>query len=225
MMPKMDGWAVLTALKADRELADIPVVMLTIMSDKEMGYVLGASEYLTKPIDRDRLAGVLEQIPAAAMRRRRAGGRRRRRRPARCSAGRLRSRAGRWSRRKTGGWRWIAWPSTTPALILLDLMMPEMDGFEFLAELRQNRSHGVRFPVVVLTSKDLTPEERRSLTGKVERILQKGDVQPGRAAARGASRSWPCAHRSTSSSTKRWCPPAEDRPGRRQRATTCRRRT
>ena len=61
MMPKMDGWAVLTALKANPRLAEIPVVMLTIVNDSEMGYVLGASEYLTKPIDRDRLAGVIDK--------------------------------------------------------------------------------------------------------------------------------------------------------------------
>ncbi|PYI88408.1 MAG: hypothetical protein DME26_03695 [Verrucomicrobia bacterium] len=52
MMPGMDGWAVLTALKADRTLADIPVIMLTIVDDKNMGYALGASDYLTKPVVR-----------------------------------------------------------------------------------------------------------------------------------------------------------------------------
>jgi CheY-like chemotaxis protein len=55
MMPGMDGWAVLSALMADLTLADIPVIMLTIVEDKRMGYALGASEYLTKPIDRARL--------------------------------------------------------------------------------------------------------------------------------------------------------------------------
>ena len=54
MMPGMDGWAVLTALKADAELADIPVIMLTIVDDKNLGYALGAADYLTKPVDRDR---------------------------------------------------------------------------------------------------------------------------------------------------------------------------
>jgi DNA-binding response OmpR family regulator len=61
-----------------------------------------------------------------------------------------------------------------PSLILLDLMMPEMDGFEFLSELRRNPAWQ-EIPVVVLTSKDLTPEERGMLSGKVERILQKGE--------------------------------------------------
>src|SRR6266849_1105127 len=61
MMPGMDGWAVLSALKADSEVADIPVIMLTIVDDKNLGYALGASDYLTKPIDRDRLVTVLKQ--------------------------------------------------------------------------------------------------------------------------------------------------------------------
>src|SRR5437870_2966081 len=61
MMPGMDGWAVLAALKADPHLADIPVVMLTIVDDQNMGYSLGAAEYLAKPIDRDRLAAVLKK--------------------------------------------------------------------------------------------------------------------------------------------------------------------
>jgi DNA-binding response OmpR family regulator len=61
MMPGMDGWAVLSALKAAADVADIPVVMLTIVDDKNLGYALGASDYLTKPIDRERLVTVLKQ--------------------------------------------------------------------------------------------------------------------------------------------------------------------
>ncbi len=58
-MPGMDGWAVLAALKADVATADIPVVMVTIVDDRNLGYALGAADYLTKPIDRERLAAVL----------------------------------------------------------------------------------------------------------------------------------------------------------------------
>jgi CheY-like chemotaxis protein len=68
IMPGLDGWRVLSALKSDPELADTPVILLTIMDDKSMGYALGASEYLTKPIERDRLLAVLKkyrrQVPA-----------------------------------------------------------------------------------------------------------------------------------------------------------------
>ena len=60
MMPGVDGWAVLSSLKSDPELADIPVIMVTIIDEKNLGYSLGASEYLTKPIDRYRLLAVLD---------------------------------------------------------------------------------------------------------------------------------------------------------------------
>jgi len=61
MMPRMDGWSVLNALKSDPQLASIPVVMLTIVSDQNRGYVLGAADYVTKPIDRDRLVKILKR--------------------------------------------------------------------------------------------------------------------------------------------------------------------
>src|SRR5690606_13344570 len=61
MMPSMDGWSVLTALKADPATADIPVVMVSIVDDRQLGFSLGAADYITKPIDRSRLARVLEK--------------------------------------------------------------------------------------------------------------------------------------------------------------------
>ena len=172
LMPKMDGWAVLTALKADPELAEVPVVMLTMMSDQEMGYMLGASEYLTKPIDRNRLLSVLDRY-----------------KPKGTDDGVLivedDEPTRQVLRRTMAKQGWAVTEASngqvgldrlrrhTPSLILLDLMMPEMDGFEFLAELRHHEQWQ-QIPVVVLTSKDLTPEERGLLSGKVERILQKG---------------------------------------------------
>jgi CheY-like chemotaxis protein len=60
VMPGMDGWAVLKTLKADPQLSEIPVVMITIADDRERGMALGAADYLVKPVDRNRLAGVLE---------------------------------------------------------------------------------------------------------------------------------------------------------------------
>ncbi|HLJ97517.1 MAG TPA: response regulator [Gemmataceae bacterium] len=172
LMPRMDGWAVLNALKADRSLADIPVVMMTIMSETEMGYLLGASEYLTKPIDRDCLIALIEKYRAAGQ-----------------AADVLiveDDEATRQVVRRTlakQGWTVaeaqngrVALEQVTrhkPSLVLLDLMMPEMNGFEFLAELRKNEAWQ-SIPVVVLTSKDLAPRERQLLSGNVEKILQKG---------------------------------------------------
>jgi len=172
LMPKMDGWSVLTALKADSTLADIPVIMLTMMNDQEMGYLLGASEYLTKPIDRDRLSAVLKKY-----------------RPSAEACGVLIVEDDEPTRqvlRRTltkQGWTVAEAENgrvglervarNKPSLILLDLIMPEMDGFEFLSELRRNIAWE-SIPVVVLTSKDLSPDERTRLAGNVERILQKG---------------------------------------------------
>ena len=68
MMPGMDGWAVLKELKADPALSEIPVMMITIVGDKDIGYSLGAVEYLTKPVDRDKLRQLVKQYarPRAA---------------------------------------------------------------------------------------------------------------------------------------------------------------
>jgi PAS domain S-box-containing protein len=173
MMPKMDGWAVLASLKADAELALIPVVMLTIVGDREMGYTLGAAEYLTKPIDRGILSKVVEKYRSK-------------------NATRIvlivddddatRQVVSRTLTRE--GWTVVEAENGRvaidrlkqhePNLILLDLAMPEMDGFEFLTSIRKDGLHS-GIPVVVLTSKDLTESERSQLSGRVEKVIQKGD--------------------------------------------------
>ena len=171
MMPGMDGWAVVSALKADPELANIPVVMLTIVDDQKLRFTLGAADYLTKPIDWKRLTSVLERYrhPAGPGRvlvvdRRRL----RARTPATESReGPVDGRAGRKRPGGTGTYR-----GSRPALILLDLMMPEMDGFEFMDALRQ-REGGRDIPVVVITARQLSEDDRRRLNGQVVRIIQK----------------------------------------------------
>src|SRR5207237_2343987 len=62
MMPGMDGWAVLSTLKSEPELKDIPVVMLTIVDDKNLGYTLGATDYMIKPVNRDRMIEILAKF-------------------------------------------------------------------------------------------------------------------------------------------------------------------
>ena len=166
----MDGWAVLSALKADPDVADIPVIMLTIVDDKNLGYALGAADYLTKPIDRERLVTVLKQAPARPPG---AGRGRRRRRSGSCSGACSSRRARRSSRPRMAGWRSSACGEVPPSLILLDLMMPEMDGFEFVAEFRRHEAWRT-IPVVVITAKDLTREDHERLNGYVQKILQKG---------------------------------------------------
>ena len=175
LMPGMDGWAVLSALKSDADLAGIPVVMLTVVDEKPLGFALGVAEYLTKPIDRGRLAGVLRKhVPAG---------------PAHTvliveddTAAR---RVLRQELKKSGcrvveaanGRIALQQLTPPPDLVLLDLVMPEMDGFEFLDELRK-RNGPRRIPIVVITAKDLTEEDRRRLNGGVERVVQKGGHDP-----------------------------------------------
>jgi GAF domain-containing protein/CheY-like chemotaxis protein len=171
MMPGLDGWAVLAALKSEPATADIPVVMLTMMDDRNLGYALGAADYLTKPIDRDRLLAVLTRY--------------RRDRPilvvdddadVRLLLRRMLEKAGYVVVEAEHGRAALArLAEVTPEVILLDLMMPEMDGFEFLDEL-QRLPTGRSIPVVVFTAKELTPEDRRRLNGSVERTLEKGSV-------------------------------------------------
>jgi signal transduction histidine kinase/DNA-binding response OmpR family regulator len=172
MMPGMDGWAVLTALKADPDLAEIPVIMLTIVDNKNLGYALGAADYLTKPVDRDRLVAILQKYP--------------REDPSRPVLVVEDDAATREMLRRMldkEGWRMteaehgrvalerIA--AHRPALILLDLMMPEMDGFQFVAEVRKQEAWR-SIPIIVVTAKDLTEADRLRLNGYVDRILQKG---------------------------------------------------
>jgi PAS domain S-box-containing protein len=172
MMPGLDGWAVLSALKADPDLAEIPVVMLTFVQDQELGYALGAAEYLTKPVDRSRLTSLLKKY---------------RRDPAvgpiliveddeaaRGTLRRLLEKEG-WTvtEAENGRQALDRVAEAKPALILLDLMMPEMDGFEFIDALRQQEAWR-SIPVAVTTAKDVTAEDRQRLTAQVEQILQKG---------------------------------------------------
>ena len=169
MMPGMDGWAVLSALKADPDLADIPVIMLTIVDDKNLGYALGASDYLTKPLDRERLLSVLNKY--------------RREAPVlvvdddatlRELLRRILEGAGYTVVEAENGRIALERLRTmAPGVILLDLMMPEMDGFEVVAEMRRHEAWRT-IPIVVVTAKELTVEDRQRLNGYVERVLEKG---------------------------------------------------
>ena len=169
MMPGLDGWAVLAALKADPDVRDIPVIMLTMVDDRNLGYALGASDYLTKPIDRERLAAVLKKhrrdLPVLVVDDDE---------PLRQLMRRILEREGfTVMEAENGRVALERAQATSPGLVVLDLMMPEMDGFEFVAEFR--RHDGWRsIPIIVVTAKDVAEEDRDRLNGGVERILQKG---------------------------------------------------
>lgn len=178
LMPNLDGWTVLSELKADPETADIPVIMLTIVDDHQRGFALGASEYLTKPVERKRLLDIL----------------RRYRRSTAAEEGEPATgqvliveddRATREMLRRTlhqEGWQvqeahnghaaLERLAQHIPDLILLDLMLPEMDGFQFAAAAHQS-SAWQHIPIVVLTALDLTAQDHQRLNGYVRQILHK----------------------------------------------------
>jgi signal transduction histidine kinase/DNA-binding response OmpR family regulator len=169
IMPGLDGWSVLSTLMSDEALADIPVIMLTIIDDQHTGYALGAADYLTKPIDRTRLIATLAKY--------------RRDRPVlvidddpaiRAFLRRVLEGEGYTVDEAGNGVEGLQRVSAqVPGAILLDLMMPQMDGFEFLGALHADAAWR-EIPVIVITAKDLTPEERERLNGSVVRIVQKG---------------------------------------------------
>jgi PAS domain S-box-containing protein len=168
-LPDLDGWTVLAALKGDPELADIPVIVLTIVDDRARGYALGAAEYLVKPIDRKRLRAMLEKycgrqgqillVEDDELTREIT-----RDLVVRHGFAVVEAANGREALDRLA--------EGLPDLILLDLLMPEMDGFEFLDEVRRSPAW-CTIPVIVLTAKALTEEDRRRLSGRATRIIQK----------------------------------------------------
>ena len=176
MMPDLDGWSVLAALRQDPELAEIPVIMITIVDEHRRGIALGASGYLTKPIDRERLRHVIGRFRAPA-------------RPTRV----LVVEDDAVQRERMLGWldgpQWTVREAENgrvalrriqenkPDVILLDLMMPEMDGFAVVAAL-QKEAHWQDIPVIVITARDLDAKDREQLNSGVQSVLVKERFRP-----------------------------------------------
>ena len=154
------------------ELEDIPVILLTITDDQNLGYALGAAEYLTKPVDWERLGSILGRMQADNERTALVVDDDE---SARDIARRALERAG-WQVREAENGRAALeeLAQDAPSLIILDLMMPEMDGFEFVASLH-DRPDWRAIPIIVVTSMDVSAADRERLGGGVGRIFQKGD--------------------------------------------------
>jgi signal transduction histidine kinase/CheY-like chemotaxis protein len=176
MMPDVDGWSVLAALRQDAELAEIPVIMITIVDEHRRGIALGAAGYLTKPIDRERLHRLVSRFRAQVP-------------PTRV----LLVEDDAVQRERMRGWlegpQWNVQEAENgreafnriqerkPDVILLDLMMPEMDGFAVVAALQ--KEVGWRdIPVIVITSLDLDAKDRARLNSGVQSVLVKERFQP-----------------------------------------------
>jgi signal transduction histidine kinase/CheY-like chemotaxis protein len=172
MMPELDGWGVLAALKTDEQTSSIPVIMVTITNNKERGQFLGAEEFLSKPVDWKRLAAVLARYADNDRDRNimivedEASTREILRRSL--------ERDG-WTvtEAEHGAQALELLEHEAPAAIILDLMMPVLDGFEFIERYSQ-KTDRPSIPIIVLTAMDPTPAERERLSGMTVRVLQKG---------------------------------------------------
>jgi CheY-like chemotaxis protein len=173
MMPEVDGWATLNRLKNDNKTAHIPVVMLTMVQDQGIGYALGANEYLTKPLERAKLVNTLKKYSSKPTNQ-----------PIMVVEDDEVTREMVVRMLEKEGWKTIRAENgqaavdrlgeLRPELILLDLMMPIMDGFQFITEVRKHEDWR-SIPIIVMTAKELTVEDRQQLNGYVRQILQKGN--------------------------------------------------
>ena len=176
VMPDLDGWSVLAALRQDGDLAEIPVIMTTILDEHRRAVALGAAGYLTKPIDRDRLHRLVGRFKASAR-----------------ATKVLLVEDDELQRERVRGWlegqQWSVQEAANgrealarlqadkPDVILLDLMMPEMDGFGVVAAL-QKEAGWRDIPVVVITSRDLDAKDRERLNSGVQSVLVKETFRP-----------------------------------------------
>ncbi len=171
MMPGMDGWSVLQAIRADAELKDTRVVIVSMLDERPLGMALGADDYLTKPLRREQLLACIQRLV-----------------PVRDGYiliveddESLRELLQRtlieegWSVRIAGTGRAALdlIEQSRPGLILLDLRIPEIDGFDVIASIR-SRPEFVRVPITVMTALDLSRDDWERLTGRVEQVIQKG---------------------------------------------------
>ena len=172
LMPGADGWSVLSELKTDPLLASIPVVMVSVTEQQTLGQAIGAADYLVKPVQLDHLVQSVARHLASGITR-----------PILVIDDDATTRSMLRRQMERRGWRVVEAAngaeglacvgSMAPALILLDLMMPQMDGFAFLDAMRGELG-AADIPVIVLTAKELSREEQQGLSGSVDRIIAKG---------------------------------------------------
>jgi len=177
-LPRIDGWEVLRALKEDAQTRDVPVVVVSIVDEQELGYALGAVDYFVKPVDRSALLARLERYNLTP---------RARSRDVRVlvvdddpSAVRLLTDmlepAGFRVVPANGGAEGVALArSERPDLILLDLMMPEVSGFQVVEALKGDPAT-CQIPILVVTAKELTEADKEQLRNHVAAIFGKGTL-------------------------------------------------
>ena len=175
LMPRMDGWEALRQLKADAALRDIPIIMVTVLNERGMAIPLGAADFITKPVDRQRLTAILRNycenptdssilVVDDDLATREA-------------LSRMLASMGCVVQTAVNGRNGLEWLAEHPPpnLILLDLIMPEMDGFEFLQELRQLPAF-TDIPVIVVTAKELSAQDLSMLGAHTDRVIPKDEI-------------------------------------------------
>jgi len=173
VMPDMDGWEVLQSLKENPDTKDIPVIIISIADDREVGFALGAVGYITKPVNKDVLLAEINNIGGSSMH------------TVLVADDNMHERREMAKIIEQGGMRAIIADggvkcmemitATMPDLLILDLIMPDMDGFEVLERVRSDPATR-DLPVIVVTAKELTAKDREKLTGKVSLILAKSET-------------------------------------------------
>ncbi len=174
LMPEMDGWSVLRTLKADPMVSDIPVIMASILDEKNKGFSLGAADFLSKPVQKDylmkairNLIGDKDNLKICLIEDDNS---------LRFTIKEILEKQNvKIIEAENGkvGISVLKNEEIKPDLILLDLMMPVMNGFEFLKVIRETEFSNI--PILVLTGADLSEEERKFLSGETHKILQKSD--------------------------------------------------
>ena len=173
LMPQKDGWEVLSHLKADPETRDIPIIVLSIIDNKALGFSLGAFDYLVKPFGKEAIMAALQRIPGV---------------PAKNVLvvddepaavdllTQILQDEGYLVKGACSGEEALRALEVAPQdIIFLDLLMPEMDGFEVIRRVEAN-SRWRDIPIIVVTAKDLTDSDQRFLQRSVDKIIQKSGL-------------------------------------------------
>jgi CheY-like chemotaxis protein len=167
-LPRLDGWTVLSRIKSDPGLASVPVVLISVEEQRARGFALGASEFLVKPFEPDRLVSVVTQLVSPTLGEvlvvdDDAGTRE-------LVSRNLRKSGFSTAEARNGQEALVRIRATRPSLLILDLVMPGLDGFEVLRSIRADR---IAVPVIILTGKQLTPDEQKTLLEGMAKILHK----------------------------------------------------
>lgn len=176
MMPDASGWWVLEKLREDPDTAGLPVLVVTIVEDQRLVFALGASDYLAKPYDRNALVEkvhhllpqlngkrvlVVDDDPEARI----------------LLAKILGEEGARVELASDGNEAMVSVQTSPPDLVLLDLMMPGMSGFETVARMRALPAAS-QIPVIIVSAKELTAEDVLTLNGHIQRFIAKGTIEP-----------------------------------------------